>query len=78
MGTRMTWNQIKDSYPGMWVRLEQIQWEAVDSPDIVSAVVVRSTKDRPTAQDIKDAMDGICTMEYIEDSNIFHTGYITV
>ena len=77
METRMMWDQIRKKYPGMWVRLEQVQWEAEGSPDIASAVVAKYTKSRPTTQDLKDAMDGICAMEYIEENNIFHTGYIT-
>ena len=77
MRMRMSWNQIKNRYPGMWVRLEQIQWESEGSPDVTSAVVVKATKQKPTTQDLKDAMDGICAMEYIEERGAFHTGYIT-
>ena len=77
MRSRMTWDQIKKKYPGMWVRLEQVQWESEGSPDVASAVVVKTTKQKPTTQDLKDAMDGICAMEYIEERGAFHTGYIT-
>ena len=77
MKARMTWNQIKNKYPGKWVRLEQIEWESADSPNIVSAVVTRAATKRPSSRDMLEAADGKYSIRHIQESGVFHTGYVT-
>lgn len=78
MKTRMTWDQIKSKYPGKWVKLGQIEWESQDSPNIISAVVIKAATRRPSAQDMIDAANGKYSVRHIQEPGVFHTGYVTV
>jgi hypothetical protein len=78
MKIRMTWDQIKNRYPGKWVKLEQVEWESEDSPNIVSAVVTKAAKRRPSSQDMLDAAEGKYSIRHVQEPGVFHTGYVTV
>lgn len=45
--TRMTWNEMVDKYPDMWVAVKDAQ---MDGPDIVSGIVVAVLSDIDVGQ----------------------------
>ncbi|MBO6178858.1 MAG: hypothetical protein IKN12_06105 [Selenomonadaceae bacterium] len=46
MDKRLTWQEIKNSYPNRWVGLGEIEWDAPDGVNVVSALV-RYVEDKP-------------------------------
>ena len=47
MEKRMTWKEIEETYPDQWVGLSDVEWDAPDGANVVSAVVKYANKDNP-------------------------------
>ena len=75
MNERLTWSQIVEKYPGQWVRLEQVERKPSNDCSIQTAIVVKCGG--ITTQDHIDAVNGKCTVRFVETGHSMNLGIFT-
>ena len=69
MEKRMTWDQIRQTYPDQWVKLVDVEWMPDNQATVKTAVVARIGD--PTEQDLTDALEEkSCEMYTTPDNHL--------
>ena len=64
----MTWKEIEEKYPDQWVGLTDVEWDAPDGANVVSAVVKYTDKTPDELYMMQASGQGVIT-EYTTPQN---------
>ena len=76
MQERMSWDQIRKSYPEQWVILSDVEFAPDNNVAVVSAVINRVGE--PTTEDYNDAYDGRTLVRFTTPEKTLQMGALRI
>lgn len=71
MAERLTWDEIVKKYPSRWIGLTDVEWEAPNNPNVLSAVVKYTDKDMGELIDMQFHDDNLYSVYTTPDDEPF-------